>query len=270
MRLSQLALAPLYNRSFTDDARPTLLVLAFLAALGLALKWGRSVRYAALWSAAGVALASRFARLLAGYTAAKLGGRTGAQVASFVLSAIMAGPWALCPGGPVPALVGLLLLLPKEFSLELPRALAADAEQSVSLGCIGHADGQLLLPAIALLGIGLLSTPQAPPLPNTIKGPAAPRYRVGPAVRRKTGISLGVAILALAFAVQRQFSRPKVPFQQNGVTVHSSTESVSGRVVVEDVDLGEHTMRVLRADHSLVGGLWLMPHGESGMELGDS
>lgn len=78
-------------------------------------------------------------------------------------------------------------------------------------------------------------------------------------------VSLVVAVLTLAIAAQHAMDRPTAPFTKNGVTVHSSTQSVSGRVVVEDVQLPEHTMRVLRADHSLVGGRWLMDG-----ELGDS
>lgn len=78
-------------------------------------------------------------------------------------------------------------------------------------------------------------------------------------------VSIVVAVLMLAIAGQRVVERPLMPFTHNGVTVLSSVQSVSGRVVVEDVQLAEHTMRVLRADHSLVGGRWL----ENG-ELGDS
>lgn len=79
--------------------------------------------------------------------------------------------------------------------------------------------------------------------------------------------SLIVAVLTLAIVAQSLVSRTPPPFEKHGVTVHSSQQSVSGRVVIGDVQLPEHTMRVLRADHSLVGGRWVDP--ETG-ELGDS
>lgn len=105
----------------------------------------------------------------------------------------------------------------------------------------------MLLPAILLMVFGTVSV--------ALSGVPKPFHMV----------SLVAAVLALAIAAQHATTRPALPYTLNGVTVHSSEQSVTGRVVVEDVQLPQHTMRVLRADHSLVGGRWLQDG-----ELGDS
>lgn len=134
IRLAQLSLAPLYNRNFVDDAKPILGLLALFTVVGYVLpRRSPRVRNAALWSAVGVALSSLSVRYIGLLTSSYFGGRTGCYVALATVAALMLLPWLLfSPFSFVPSLVGLALLLPPEFGVRVPSALAKDAEGIVS------------------------------------------------------------------------------------------------------------------------------------------
>lgn len=250
IKLAQLCLAPLYNSAFVDDAKPVLWVLALFTVIGYALpRRSPRVRNAAIWSAVGTALTSLLVRSIGLLTSTQLGGRVGAWAALAAVAGLMLLPWLVfSPFSFVPSLVGLALLLPAEFSLRVPAFFAKDAEGTVSSPSSSKLIPKLLIAAACMLLLGLAS------MALTLQEPK-PFHMA----------SLIIAVLTLAIAAQSLVNRPLAPFTKDGVTVHSSQQSVSGRVVVEDVQLPEHTMRVLRADHSLVGGRWLQDG-----KLGDS
>lgn len=135
VKLAQLCLAPLYNRSFTEDSKPVLWVLALFTVVGYALpRRSPRVRNAAIWSAVGVALTSLFVRSIGLLTSSSLGGRVGAWAALAAVGALMLLPWLLfSPFSFVPSLVGLALLLPPEFGIRVPAFFAKDAEGTVSV-----------------------------------------------------------------------------------------------------------------------------------------
>lgn len=82
-----------------------------------------------------------------------------------------------------------------------------------------------------------------------------------------------VVLAAIAFNFH-----PPAPFQQDVTRVLSSVESVSGRVIVADsstVSAQNETfdLRYLRADHSILGGVWIRKRQTkdgSTVDLGDS
>lgn len=134
VRWTQLSLAPLYNRAFVDDAKPILALLALFTVIGYGLpKRSPRVRNAALWSAVGVALSSLSVRHVGLLTSMYLGGRAGCQAALAALGSLILLPWLVfSPRSFVPSLVGLALLLPPEFGVRVPAALASDSEGMVS------------------------------------------------------------------------------------------------------------------------------------------
>lgn len=82
-----------------------------------------------------------------------------------------------------------------------------------------------------------------------------------------------IAIAAMAFRFH-----PEAPFEKAGIRVLSSNESISGRVVVADSSVtsennATHSLRYLRADHSILGGVWIRnretAEGNT-VDLGDS
>lgn len=85
-------------------------------------------------------------------------------------------------------------------------------------------------------------------------------------------LALGLRVLPVLTAAAGFMAHQEAPFVSDGVRIHSSVASVSGRVIVGDNV--EDKYRYLRADRALVGGVWIhdVPGDTTGVaaKLGDS
>ncbi|CAK9779898.1 hypothetical protein CC85DRAFT_288429 [Cutaneotrichosporon oleaginosum] len=92
-----------------------------------------------------------------------------------------------------------------------------------------------------------------------------------PTRRRPSPLALGLRALPLLTAFAGFAMYKQAPFAEDGVRIHKSVASVTGRIVVGD-NVGQG-YRFLRNDKTLIGGVWIRDNSDpTGLsaELGDS
>lgn len=130
-------------------------------------------------------------------------------------------------------------------------AITSDSERAVScMYCIG-ANHQLLAVVVVY---GVLSVLSAAPGKSK---PGAEATKKPATVKRAVLINAALILVGgLYLAYGRPLLRDYVA--SDSLRVISSEQSASGRVVVMDLDHERGgTLRFIRADHSIIGGVWI-------------